>query len=194
MEMARLATEPPIARKKRERPSESAPPAGGLNGMGHYCRICETVRANEAFSGEGRRGQVCRRCMPLAAEFDADEEVRNFLRQSHISTKNIARLRQIAASADSRRAEWAAVILEIALVTPYRRRRLKRLARQHRDLLAKLVRCGLMDDDYSSIGNIEPAVDENGPSAGPIDDEIPLVDGPPGDLPSEQCEAGEEFS
>lgn len=159
-----------------------------MNRMGHFCRICETVRPNEAFSANGHKRHVCKRCMPLAAEFDADEEVRNFLEQSHISAKNIARLRQIAASADSKRAEWAAVILEVALVTPYKRRRLKRLAREHRDLFAKLVRCGLVEE-YSRIG--EP-LDEDGPSARPTDDEIPLPDGPPCDLRSEECEDDEE--
>lgn len=113
--------------------------------MGQYCRICGKVRPNEAFSGMAHSRHVCRRCMPLAAEFDADEEVLNFLTQSHISAKNIARLRQIAASANARRAEWAAAILEVALVEPYKRCRLKRLAREHRDLLAKLVRCGLIE-------------------------------------------------
>ncbi len=159
--------------------------------MGHHCRICGRVRANEAFSAKGHRRHVCRRCWSLAAEFDANEEVFNFLRQSHISTKNIARLRQIASSPDPKRAEWAAVILEVALVAPYKRRRLKLLARQHRDLLAKLVRCGLVEE-CSWIGSVEPRDDEDGPWAGPIPDEFPLPDEPPWALPPEEWEAEEE--
>lgn len=166
--------------------------AGRVNRMGHYCRICGRVRANEAFSAKGHQRHVCRHCWSLAAEFNADEEVRNLLTQSHISAKNIARLRQITASANSKRAEWAAVILEVALVTPYRRRRLKRLARQHRGLLAKLVRCGLAEE-YSWIGGVEPT-DENGPSAGLIDDEISPPDGSLCDLPLQDCEADEQSS
>ncbi len=50
--------------------------AGAVNRLGHYCRICATVRANEAFCAKGHRRRVCQRCKPLAAEFDADEEVR----------------------------------------------------------------------------------------------------------------------
>jgi len=116
--------------------------------MGHYCRICGRVRANEAFSASGRRRHVCARCKHLAAKFDADEEIDNFLRQSHISAKNIARLRQIAESGNRTRAERAALILEVALIAPYKRHRMKRLARGYSDLFAKLVQSGLADKPY----------------------------------------------
>jgi hypothetical protein len=68
-----------------------------------------------------------------------------FLRQSHISNKNVARLEQLTKSEEPRVARLAAIILEVARVTPYKRRRLKILARKHRDLLRKLGETGLID-------------------------------------------------
>ncbi len=30
--------------------------------MGHYCMICGRTRANEKFSGKGRKNHVCKNC------------------------------------------------------------------------------------------------------------------------------------
>jgi phage FluMu protein Com len=127
--------------------------------MGHYCRICGKVRANEAFSAYGHERHVCRRCKRLAAESDTDKEVRDFLEQSHISPKNTERLREIAASANPKRAEWAAAILEVALVAPHKRHRLGRLAREHPDLLAKLVQSGLVEAEPLDELSVPPPED-----------------------------------
>jgi len=56
----------------------------------------------------------------------------------------LARLEQLAKSEEPRLARLAAIVLEVARVTPYKRRRLKILARNHRDLLRKLGETGLV--------------------------------------------------
>lgn len=116
--------------------------------MGHHCRICGRTRPNEKFSGKGHRVHVCTDCARLPKEnrdaIEQKEEIFNYLKQSHISTKNRARLRRLAASSDPEVAELAAIVIEVAKVKPYKRRRLKVLARQRRDLLDALERTGLI--------------------------------------------------
>ena len=60
-----------------------------------------------------------------------------YLSQSHISEKNLSRLNSLAQHADPEIREFATLIRDIGIATPYRRRRFKRLAREHRDLLAR---------------------------------------------------------
>ena len=101
--------------------------------MGYYCRICGRTRPNEKFSGKGHRDHVCKDCTRLPKEdrdaIEQKEEIFNYLTQSHISAKNTARLRRLAASSNRDVAELAAVVIEVAKVKPYKRRRLKVLAR-----------------------------------------------------------------
>jgi hypothetical protein len=72
------------------------------------------------------------------------EEIFGFLRQSHISEKNVARLKTLAASANSETAELAGIVLQVAAVRPYKRHRLKVLAKEQKDLLQKLRETGLI--------------------------------------------------
>ncbi len=65
---------------------------------------------------------------------EQEEEILNYMRQSHISKKNVTRLKELAGSPNERIAEHAALVLEIALIKSYKRRRLKVLARNRRDL------------------------------------------------------------
>lgn len=117
--------------------------------MGHFCRICGRVRANEQFSGNGHKIHVCKRCQLLPKSkrqaIEAENDILGFMHQSHISNKNLARLEQLAKSEEPRVARLAAIVLEVARVTPYKRKRLKILARKHRDLLRKLGDAGLVD-------------------------------------------------
>lgn len=116
--------------------------------MGHYCRICGRVRANEQFSGKGHRIHVCKRCQRLPKSerraIEDRDDIFGFMSQSHISEKNVARLQQLAKSETPQVASLAAIVLEVARVTPYKRRRLKVLARNHRDLLRRLEETGLV--------------------------------------------------
>jgi ribosome-binding protein aMBF1 (putative translation factor) len=116
--------------------------------MGHYCRICGRARANEKFSGKGHRVHVCKDCARLPKEHreavEQEQEVFGYLKQSHVSDKNLRRLRTLASSDQPRIAELAAIAIEVAEVKPYKKRRLKVLARERPDLLAALNRTGLI--------------------------------------------------
>jgi hypothetical protein len=75
---------------------------------------------------------------------EQEDEIFGFLRQSHISDKNISRLETLCKSSNPRISELAGIVLEVAKVKPYKKRRLKVLARKRRDLLAKLDETGLI--------------------------------------------------
>jgi len=70
------------------------------------------------------------------------DEIFGFLKQSHISDKNVSRLKTLSGSPNPRIAELAGIVLEVALVKPHKKRRLKVLARERRDLLARLDETG----------------------------------------------------
>ncbi len=71
-------------------------------------------------------------------------EIFKFLKQSHISPKNIKRLQSLKASADPKIVELAWIVFEVAQIFPFKRKRLQNLARQRRDLLQKLEVTGLI--------------------------------------------------
>lgn len=73
-----------------------------------------------------------------------EDEIFNFLRQSHITKKNISRLRKLAVSPYERIAKMAGIVLEVVKVKPYKKKRLKELAEKRRDLLHKLECTGLI--------------------------------------------------
>ena len=75
---------------------------------------------------------------------EQEDEIFNYLRQSHISGKNVARLKKLAGSTNERIVEHAALVLEIARIKTYKRRRMQVLARTRRDLLEKLEDTGLI--------------------------------------------------
>jgi hypothetical protein len=80
----------------------------------------------------------------IEQEQEQEQEVFGYLEQSHISDKNLHRLRTLAASVQPRIRELAAIVLAVAEVKPYRKRRLKVLARERPDLLDALERTGLI--------------------------------------------------
>jgi hypothetical protein len=116
--------------------------------MGHYCRICGQIRANEGFSGKGHRIHICKECASRPKEereaVEYEDEIFAYLRQSHISEKNVKRLEILAVSANPRIADLAHTVLEVARIKPYKRRRLQVLARERKDLLQKLEETGLI--------------------------------------------------
>ena len=115
---------------------------------GHYCRICRRTRPNEKFSGKGHRNHICKDCARKPKsdidEIDQKQEIFGYLQQSNISKKNINRLSILGASDNSKIAELAEIVLDVAKVKPHKKRRLKMLARERRDLLAKLEETGLI--------------------------------------------------
>ena len=116
--------------------------------MGHYCRICGRERPNEQFSGRGHRIHVCKRCnVKPKSERQAIEDTDSilaFMQQSHISEKNVARLKKLTKSDNSKVAALAAVVLKVAEVKPYKTRRLKFLAKMHPEILRDLEKTGLI--------------------------------------------------
>ena len=114
----------------------------------HYCRICHCLRPNEAFSGKGHQIHICKRCARLPKEEREkilfEDEIFKFLKQSHISEQNVSRLRTLAASPYERIAGLAEIVLEVAEIKPYKKKRLKELAGKRRDLLQKLEDTGLI--------------------------------------------------
>lgn len=115
---------------------------------GHYCRICGKTRPNEKFSGKGHRNHICKECSRKPKterdEIGQTEEIFSFMNQSHISKKNVERLTVLADSENEKVSELANIVLEVARVKPYKKRRLKMLARERRDLLEKLDETGLI--------------------------------------------------
>jgi len=73
-----------------------------------------------------------------------EHEIFGYLKQSHISDKNVKRLKLLVNSESDKIAELANIVLEVANVKPYKKRRLKVLARERRDLLQKMEETGLI--------------------------------------------------
>jgi hypothetical protein len=73
------------------------------------------------------------------------EEIVGFLTQSHISSRNLNRLKLLVESSDQEVADLASVVLEIGEARPYKRRRLKVLAKEHKDLFARLKELELLE-------------------------------------------------
>jgi hypothetical protein len=78
----------------------------------------------------------------VAIEHEA--EIFGYLKQSHISKKNIVRLRVLSESSDEHIAMMATLVIEVAKVKPYKRKRLKVLASERADLLVQLEETGLI--------------------------------------------------
>lgn len=116
--------------------------------MGHWCKICNRVLPNEKFSGKGHKNHICKKCAKLPKEkleeIDQKNEIFGYLRRSNISKKNMARLKKLSTSPNEKIAELACIVFEIGRVKPHKRRRLKFLARNHKDLLRKLDETGLI--------------------------------------------------
>ena len=115
---------------------------------GYYCRVCSGFRPNEAFSGKGRRNHVCKRCSHLPKEdrelIEYENEIFNYMHQTRISEKNASRLRKLTVLPYERIVELAEIVLEVAEVKPYKKKRLKELARKRPDILQKLKDTGLI--------------------------------------------------
>lgn len=116
--------------------------------MEHYCRICKRERPNEQFSGKGHKIHVCKCCTSKPKSerraIEDKDDIFGFMHQSHISEKNVARLEQMMKSEKPQVASLAAIVVEVAKVTAYKKRRLKILAHKHPELLRKLEETGLV--------------------------------------------------
>src|SRR3954447_21377460 len=95
----------------------------GERALGRYCRICDRHRPGEAFSRKGWMTLVCKRCakIPRAKReaIEQSDELDGYLRQRHISDRNIARLEVLRRSENPAIAVTALLVLEIAKVSPH---------------------------------------------------------------------------
>ena len=116
--------------------------------MGHWCKICDGVLPNEKFSGKGHGDHICKNCARLPKEevtaILQKDEIFGYLKQSNISKKNMVRLKTLSASSNKRVAELAGIAFQVGRVKSHKKRRLKYLAREHKDLLKKLDETGLI--------------------------------------------------
>jgi hypothetical protein len=91
---------------------------------------------------------VCKRCKvrPKRARHAIEDKdnIFGFLKQSHISERNLARLEQMAKSDNPEVANLAAIVMDVARIKSYKTRRLKFLAHKHPELLGKLRHIGLI--------------------------------------------------
>ena len=90
------------------------------------CRIlCSCIRPNEAFGGKGERARICRKCRKMPREkrdvLMYEREILGFLEQSHISPRNLARLKVLGRSENPRVADLAHLVLDVGATTPDRK-------------------------------------------------------------------------
>jgi len=92
-----------------------------------------------------------------------EKEIFGFVKQKVISKKNIARLEQLQQSNTPHIAEIAGLVASMAKIQPHKRRRIKRLAREHPGLLNALYTNGMIPDSWEHypITNNEPPTRED---------------------------------
>ncbi len=144
--------------------------------MTHYCGLCARHLPNERFSGGGHRIHVCRNCQARPAAERSAIEARleieaMLLRQSHISDKNLERLRRLSRSPDSEIAKAATIVLQVGAVAPYKRKRLRVLQRVEPRLVNALVDIGLLEplpllEDAETVRRSDEDVSEECESVG----------------------------
>jgi hypothetical protein len=71
------------------------------------------------------------------------DEISGFMNQSHISEKNVARLKVLVSSTNAHIADLADLVLQIAVLKPHKKRRMKILAEKRPDLLQRVYDMGL---------------------------------------------------
>jgi hypothetical protein len=101
---------------------------------------------------------LCKNCTRLPKseieKVSSLREIEGFLRQSHISDKNRKRLAVLAVSEDDEVSQKARVVDQVAAVYPYKKKRLGKLARTHRELIRQLEQAGLI---FPSLDYVDEA-------------------------------------
>ena len=121
---------------------------------GHYCWVCGEHLANERFSGKGHKKHICKECFKLSKDdLDAIEKVRELVaywEQKNLSKKNINRIKNLAEDTNTEVSELAQVMLEVACITRYRKKRIQRILSQKQELIPRLEEVGLFFDLIAS--------------------------------------------
>lgn len=110
--------------------------------MGRFCRICGYSRPNENFSGKGHSRCICKKCQKRPKEeialIEAKDELLNYWEQSNISLLNIERLKKLIQFPNEDIQKLAHLTLAVATVKPHKRRRMKWLKQNKRDLYLRV--------------------------------------------------------
>jgi hypothetical protein len=115
---------------------------------GHFCHYCGESKPNESFSGKGHRRHLCRECqsIPVAEREEMEILGRLFdlMEQSHISKKNVTWLQSLQLHQNELVRKEVELILHIAEVAPYRKKRYKRIQLFSTNLLRDCIEAGLL--------------------------------------------------
>lgn len=110
--------------------------------MGRFCRICGQSRPNEHFSGKGHRQCICKKCQKRPKEeialIETKDELLHYWEQSNISGLNIARLKKLIQFPNEDIQTLAHLTLAVAAIKPHKRRRMKWLKQNKRDLYLRV--------------------------------------------------------
>jgi hypothetical protein len=110
--------------------------------MGHFCWVCDRIRSNESFSGQGHARHLCRTCSRVP--HDAREAIRarrdlwRILEQSNISQRSLQRAADLQSHPQEEIASMARLVIEIGLAHPRRKGRFKYLRRQRPALFRRI--------------------------------------------------------
>lgn len=118
--------------------------------MGHWCWGCGCILPNEYFSGKGHARHICKECSRRPKDELQEIQDREFmvrvLEQKYISSKNILMLKSIQRRYSGELEKQAKVILTVAKLRPYRKKRYGVLYHNHRELFDQLVSLGIIED------------------------------------------------
>lgn len=139
--------------------------------MGRFCRICGQTRPNENFSGKGHKQCICKKCQKKPKEeislIETEEELLNYWKQSNISALNIARLKKLTQFPDEDIQKLAHLTLDVATVKPHKRRRMKWLKQNKRELYLRVREyfggeyCAEYGSEEINIYDLEHTDEEN---------------------------------
>jgi hypothetical protein len=124
--------------------------------MGHLCYYCGESKSNEAFSGQGHRRHLCRACHAIpAAEREEAElwgRLHDLMDQSNISKKNIVWLKSLLDHSNQSIQALAQLILHVAELAPFRKKRYQRIAVASTKLLQLCIDADLLYPPESEWG------------------------------------------
>lgn len=136
--------------------------------MGHFCYYCGESKSNEAFSGKGHRRHLCRACHSIPAaereEFALWGRLHDLMEQSNISKKNMVWLKSLLEHSNLSIRAHAQLILHVAEIAPFRKKRYQRIAAFSTKLLERCLDADLLyrseSEGRSGSGSDDVGVEE----------------------------------
>jgi hypothetical protein len=116
--------------------------------MEQLCRICSKYKPKAAFTEKSLSLHTCKACSkmprPRTKERNQLDEIFAMLTQSRIFKKDTLRLEELAGSTIEKVALHASLLLEVAMVKPYKRGRNIFLEERYPELLSKMEQEGMI--------------------------------------------------